>query len=493
MRCCLLAIVAGCGTGETSSPHGTQAEPTTPVVDDRDGDGWTADEDCDDADPDLHTGADEHCDGVDEDCDGAADEDAVDAPEWLEDADGDGYGARSLGRACTSPADGAVEVPVQEDGTQPDLDCDDAAPDIHPHAIEHCDGVDEDCDPLSTEDGIVTVYSSVGVSNEPGGAGFALQSAVGAERDIVVCPGTYVGFALQDLLHAGSITVESLAGPESTVLEGDAFEAAHSRVIEVEYGVEATLVVSGFTIRGDGVWSDANEPDLTFRDCVFEGADDYAIRVEGSDSTGQVTLEATTFQGNAGAYYAPNRGTLTGTDVAVLDTVGRGPAFDVGAQDFTCTACVFDGNVRTEPPPDRDGGAALRSAGDLVLESSTFSGNSGAAALYVYAGTASLTDTVFLDNLGSVGGSAIETWWNAEAVTLTGGSIDGNSADVGGAAVYTRPGYLSLGTLTATGVDFGVNDPDDVVVAPGGEPPPPPLSYAYDGPSSFTCDETGCR
>ncbi len=51
---------------------------------DADGDGYPADEDCDDDDPTAFPGAPELCDGVDNDCDGDVDDDPIDS-------DGDGY------------------------------------------------------------------------------------------------------------------------------------------------------------------------------------------------------------------------------------------------------------------------------------------------------------------------------------------------------------------------------------------------------------------
>src|SRR5687767_8447911 len=100
MRCWLLATVVACVRKDSAAFPlvGTPPDPTAPPVldDDEDDDGWPVGEDCDDGDPDLHPAADEHCDAVDEDCDGQVDEDAVDAPEWREDTDGDGFGARSL-------------------------------------------------------------------------------------------------------------------------------------------------------------------------------------------------------------------------------------------------------------------------------------------------------------------------------------------------------------------------------------------------------------
>ncbi|MFN7143543.1 MAG: putative metal-binding motif-containing protein, partial [Myxococcota bacterium] len=58
------------------------------------GDGVVAGaDDCDDTRSDVRPGGEETCDGADNDCDGTADEDAVDAPVWFADTDGDGAGS----------------------------------------------------------------------------------------------------------------------------------------------------------------------------------------------------------------------------------------------------------------------------------------------------------------------------------------------------------------------------------------------------------------
>ena len=100
--------------------------------------------DCDDANADAHPGAVERCDGHDNDCDGDVDEDdAVDAPSFYADDDGDGFGVPSLTtRACSTPSS------YSDDAT----DCDDGAPSTHPGADEWCDGVDTDCDGTLDED-----------------------------------------------------------------------------------------------------------------------------------------------------------------------------------------------------------------------------------------------------------------------------------------------------------------------------------------------------
>ena len=102
-------------------------------------------DDCNDADADIHPGASETCDDTDQDCDSSVDEDAVDAPTWYEDADGDTYGdSDSTTRACDE-ASGWVSNA---------LDCDDSDAAVSPAGTEVCDDfdVDEDCDGLVNDD-----------------------------------------------------------------------------------------------------------------------------------------------------------------------------------------------------------------------------------------------------------------------------------------------------------------------------------------------------
>ncbi len=107
--------------------------------------GYLADaSDCDDGDASVHPGADEHCDGVDDDCDGTIDEDdAVDAPTWYADSDGDSYGdAGSTTRACSQPGGYVADS----------SDCDDGDSAVSPAATELCNGTDDDCDGVVDED-----------------------------------------------------------------------------------------------------------------------------------------------------------------------------------------------------------------------------------------------------------------------------------------------------------------------------------------------------
>ncbi len=105
---------------------------------DRDQDGFSVqDGDCDDYNNTVHPGAPEQCNGNDDDCDGEVDED-LPVGTYYVDADGDGYGVSSSTRVtCMAAPKGFAYL---------DGDCNDQNPEVHPGALEQCNGVDDDCD-----------------------------------------------------------------------------------------------------------------------------------------------------------------------------------------------------------------------------------------------------------------------------------------------------------------------------------------------------------
>jgi hypothetical protein len=117
-----------CGPGDPANPDGLDA-------------------DCNDGNAEINPGADEICgDGIDNNCDGNTDDDGVGAPTWYADTDGDGYGdAASAQTACGQPTGYVAD----------NTDCDDPRTAANPGANEVCgDGLDNDCDGNTDDDGI---------------------------------------------------------------------------------------------------------------------------------------------------------------------------------------------------------------------------------------------------------------------------------------------------------------------------------------------------
>ncbi|MDG1480759.1 MAG: putative metal-binding motif-containing protein, partial [Myxococcota bacterium] len=130
----LAVVLLACRTGDKSDDAllDTEGIVSTP---DADGDGYDADEDCDDENSVVNPSASEICDGVDNNCDGVVDEEVTTT--FYADTDADGFGdADSTTEACEKP-DGFVPI---------GSDCDDTNGEVYPSAPEQCDGVDNDCD-----------------------------------------------------------------------------------------------------------------------------------------------------------------------------------------------------------------------------------------------------------------------------------------------------------------------------------------------------------
>ncbi|MFT6161264.1 MAG: hypothetical protein ACJARS_004962 [bacterium] len=135
--CSLLALALTTGCKRAT------IDPASP---DADGDGFTADADCNDGDPLVSPDAEELCDGIDNNCDGDIDEDtATNAAIWYQDSDGDGFGRdTSTLTQCAEP-DGYAATSG---------DCNDANADVRPDAPEVCDGQDNDCDDIADTDAV---------------------------------------------------------------------------------------------------------------------------------------------------------------------------------------------------------------------------------------------------------------------------------------------------------------------------------------------------
>jgi hypothetical protein len=134
----LISVGAACSSSrDDSSRHLTRDTACT----DLDGDGVCMWEDCNDENPTLAVASTELCDGLDNDCDGEIDEGALTF--FYVDVDGDEYG---------DPGAGTWECEAPKGYSERGDDCDDYDANIHPGAVEVCNGDDDDCDGLIDED-----------------------------------------------------------------------------------------------------------------------------------------------------------------------------------------------------------------------------------------------------------------------------------------------------------------------------------------------------
>ncbi len=127
--------------------------PGAPADCDVDGDGFLiapcGGSDCDDSNAGVNPQAAETCNGIDDNCDAFIDHEAIDAPTWFTDEDGDGYGTDdSATTACLAPGDGWTTL----GGDPADYD-----PLSFPGATERCNGRDDDADGLVDEDALEAV------------------------------------------------------------------------------------------------------------------------------------------------------------------------------------------------------------------------------------------------------------------------------------------------------------------------------------------------
>ncbi len=218
-----------------------------PLEVDRDGDGALACADCDDTDPAVFPGAPERCNYRDDDCD----EDVDEGVAWFPDADGDGYGDPSGAATAGDCGDGVPGYAPNGD------DCDDADPAISPDADEVCDSldVDEDCDGLA-DDADDSLVGGVAVAPDDDGDGYG-----DASRATTVCavPSgvvTAVGDCddTDPAIHPGAAEGLLAADVNCDGAGGGDLSGADVRLLGERGGDRAGLSVAGAgDVDGDGL------------------------------------------------------------------------------------------------------------------------------------------------------------------------------------------------------------------------------------------------
>jgi len=124
--------------------------------------------DCDDGDMDVNPEAEEACNGKDDDCDGATDEeDAQGCQAFYADQDDDGYGTIDDSQCLCAP-EGVYSTAIP-------FDCNDQNNLVNPDADEACNGIDDDCDGSTDEEGAKGCQDFF-LDHDQDGYGLALDS-----------------------------------------------------------------------------------------------------------------------------------------------------------------------------------------------------------------------------------------------------------------------------------------------------------------------------
>jgi len=488
----LLSLIVGCGkdVDETGAADDT-ADDTAAI----DTDDTAASDDTDDTDPGPTETGDSATDSGPTGSDDTGDCEMVD---WFADADGDGFGDPEVWEtACEGPPDSVVEGPA---------DCDDGDETIHPGAVEICDGADNDCDPATSEDGLVaTDGASFGTIQD------AVDGTTGGH--VLVCPGVYV----EILEIRDAVTIEGIGGADVTIIDGgEPFPSASTVSIQ---GPGATL--SGLTITGGtgtlndgGVWGGgvyAGQSDgVVIVDCVIEGnTADFAGGVVGTGQYPDADLiQNTVIRGNTatqgGGGFLFFHAELEGVEVTGNEapTGGGGMAWywDVRADADTRIhdnvageagggLMIWDdgewygGEIADNRSEGRGGGVVIWDVG--ALGEATIAGNTAAegGGVAIDEARATLSDLDVRGNVAEVGGGL---YMGDSRVSLETSAVEENrSSESGGGAWITTSTFQSIDS--DWGEDKTDNDPDDVVLDLGVMT----VTYAAGAGASFTCSTTG--
>jgi hypothetical protein len=252
----------------------------------------------------------------------------------------------------------------------------------------------------------------------------AAVNAAAAGDTVLVADGTYSSAGDLGLTISKSITIESVNGAASTIIDCSSDNFAY---------VETNCTIQGFTFEN----ADSGESGV--------------IEMDASGTITQCTFKNDTNLGGNGAAIEMNDGTTTVTDCTFDQQNGSG-AISLSGANATITNCTFtNGNGEI----GGGGGAINMNTGTVTVSGSTFTGNTGGSnaggVFYWRNGTLTVTDSTFTNNSGSYGGVILEGAQGIDSpTTFTRCVFTGNSASIKGGVAALEGGSSGTTNFIAT-------------------------------------------
>ena len=464
-------------------------------------DWWTSDHtDCDDRDSSIYPGASETIgDSVDSDCDGGE--------ICFVDGDDDGYRTTTT---VTSTDEDCLDAGEGEVG-DPAGDCNDGNAEINPGAVEKCDGLDNDCDASTSEDGS-SWMTWTDSSGSPASSHFPASSwsssysesspweftVSSSYSDLVMtfCKGTYP----VNLTFAVDVDIRGRTGTASDVIfsGGSTSKAVFSIITNnIDLSAENVTIqngdgVNGFQSKADsgggiycnstGLSSTLTLDNVVMKDNVAGGArgSGAALASDGCavTMTDSIIRDNTSVNGALAIADAPLN--LDNVDFYDNDGAYISGAYlysDVVATTATLRDVTFSRNDTTDTSKSW---GALHADGDtsgsiitLNLIDTLFEHNTAAA-------TAAVTSTQ-PNGSGLYVSQFVEVFWDADTATSV-GALDN---DLNGVVLFGL-----MATLDAVDVDLGIagssddNDLADVATSRS--------LYRANNNRDFICDRESC-
>jgi len=438
--------------------------------------------DCNDHNAFVNPEADEICDELyDNDCDGMIDEDdAVDAPTWYGDDDGDGFGENTdTWSACTQP-----------DGYEPfGNDCDDTNNWTYPGATELCDGDQNNCDDSGWSDDVGTAsLQEDGTGEWHDYTGVMASGTYSAPANFMVvrhgvlnvCEGTWY----TEMQVQTNLEVLGFHGPSRVTLSGGNRAVPLEVLSSVDVTVRDLTVTDGYASDYGGGLRFNGVGDITLDNITVTSsyADQHAggVLIYNADSA---TVTDVTITGNASgdsagglSLYNIDEVTVSGSDVSSNDAV----SYAGGLYLYELSAVDISGSTFNDNTSETGAGATITQSSDVSISDSEFDGNYASyygGGLWVSFSEV-VMDGVNIEQNDSDYGGGFFVEGSTSNLTLSDCGLIGNDASSNAGAVYMYEGIMDVDNS-----DFAANNPNDVYAG---------ASYNYGYGESFTCTAAAC-